>query len=214
MLTVWCVYVGDKYPVEYVYRLKKMVAANLHVPYQFKCISDRIIPVVDTVQSVAGMPGWWQKLALFHCADGPSLYFDLDTVITGDLSPLLPYTQNLLSMPKNWGLSGHGGWQSSVMAWNGKERRPFQRFKHSAMGRLYGDQEFITEVMGSEVTAIDPALVLSYKYHCRHGLPENAVAVTFHGKPDYPDVSDAWVWEHAFVRPNRVYNESAGLASA
>lgn len=209
MLTVWCVFVGDKYDVQYVYRLKKMIAANLHVPYQFKCISDRPIPVVNTVPAVPGMQGWWQKLALFKYAQGPSLYFDLDTVITGPLATLLPYTESQLAMPKNWSQSGHGGWQSSAMAWNGAERRPFMAFDDVAPTRLWGDQEFITEVIGDEVTEIESGLICSYKYHCREGLPAKAVAVTFHGKPDYHEVSDPWVRERAFERPNRIYSKSA-----
>lgn len=202
MLTIWCVYVGNKYPIEYVYNLRKMVRDHLSMPYRFRCISDRTIPIIDTASALPQFSAspeklWWHKLSLFHYADGPSIYFDLDTIIVGRIEKLIPYTENLLSMTANWALSGHGGWQSSVMCWDGSLKDPFEKWDISTVMRLWGDQEFITEVMGDRVTPINPNLVLSYKYHInRQGLrqpPSDTVAITFHGKPDYHEVSDSWV---------------------
>lgn len=221
MLTVWCVYVGNKYPLNYVYNLRRMVRHNLKIPFQFKCISDRHIPLIDTVPalpqfSVDPEKLWFHKLSLFFYADGPSLYFDLDTIIWRDVEKLVPYTNNLLSMPANWSLSGHGGWQSSVMAWSGALREPFERWNVDAVKRLWGDQELISEVMGNRVTAIDPALVLSYKYHIQlPGLkqpPANAVAITFHGKPDYTEVNDEWV-QQSLSTPIQPYSTNSNLGN-
>jgi hypothetical protein len=45
------------------------------------------------------------------------------------------------------------------------------------------------------VEYFDSEHVVSYKYHCRTTgkLPDNARVVSFHGKPDPSEVSDAWV---------------------
>ena len=192
MLTVWSVLWGDKYDTEYVYTLKKMVEANLVEPHQFKCLTSHELPGIDTVQPAHYWHGWWQKLSLFEVAGGPSLYFDLDVVITGSLDYLVPYTSHVLAAPANWGQSGHGGIQSSVLAWNGTLREPpqaFDYFKDSK--RLWGDQEFLSELYGDNFTKLPG--IYSYKYHCTSGTPTDCAVVVFHGTPDPHEVGDEWV---------------------
>lgn len=199
MITVYSVLWGDKYPVDYVYRLKSMVQRNLTVPFQFVCITDQEIDGVKCIKPLVHWHGWWQKLSLFGVADGPSLYFDLDTVITGNIDFLVPYTENVLSAPANWGQSGHGGIQSSVLAWNGTLKEPFLRFNYDIDSpRLWGDQEYLSELYKDQFTPIEG--VGSYKYHCRGGLPDWCKVVCFHGKPDYPEVHDSWVKKSAFMQ--------------
>lgn len=219
MLTVWCVCVGDKYSDEDVWTLARMVKANIDQPYIFKCLSDRVIPGVNTVISRHNWPGWWSKLELFEVAkEGRHLYFDLDVVITGSVDALV---SDKLSMPKNWAQSGHGGCQSSVMSWSKDYSFIAQSFgpqyleaptqgNHGLYGplKLWGDQEFITNLLGSpgEWRQITPRPwrtwlcsivemdgIYSYKYHCRGGLPDSAKVVCFHGLPKPNQVNDQWV---------------------
>lgn len=198
MLTVYCVYWGDKYSIQYPRRLQMMVARNLSLPHRFVCISDKVIDGVETVKPLCDYPFWWQKIGLFHpdLNDGPAIYFDLDVVITGNLDGFAAYTGGGLWMPRNWSNSGHSGWQSSVMAWRGSDASEiFTSFDFERDSpRLWGDQEFITELMGDRVHEIPLGEIISYKYHCRgRSLPEHAKVVCFHGKPDYHEVSDSWV---------------------
>lgn len=98
-LTIACVWTGSKYGPEYVTRLQTMVARHLAAPHVFLCLTDRgdaraLLPadvrVIDV--SALGLPGWWPKMALFDPeirGPGRCIYFDLDTVIVGDLLPLL-----------------------------------------------------------------------------------------------------------------------------
>lgn len=206
MLTVWCVCVGDKYSNEDVWTLQRMVSNNITQPYTFKCLTDRIIPGVYSKLSAHNWPGWWSKLELFEVAtEGQHLYFDLDVVITGNVDGLV---SDKLSMPKNWAQSGHGGCQSSVMAW-GEDysiipqsfapqylERPTQG-NHGLYGplKLWGDQEFITQLMGDPGGEhVKPMIgVYSYKYHCRNELPSDAKVVCFHGLPKPNQVNDQWV---------------------
>ncbi|NIQ01584.1 MAG: hypothetical protein GWM98_15365 [Nitrospinaceae bacterium] len=98
MLNVVCVRTGNKYPFEDVLRLKNMVDRHLMRPFRFVCITDR--PVSHTgVECVdiasTGLRGWWGKMTIFNRAvmpEGRLLYFDLDTVITGDLAPLADWS--------------------------------------------------------------------------------------------------------------------------
>lgn len=202
MLTIYCVYVGNKYPIQYVYNLRKMVRSNLETKHRFVCISDRHIPIVETLPALPQFSAnpdrlWWHKLALFYYADGPSLYFDLDTIICGDLQPLVPYTLTGLAMSANWPQSGHGGWQSSVMAWDGTLKTPYTAWKHSLIDEFWGDQEYISAIIGDWVTPLPPELLLSYKYHIQRpklsAPPDDCVAVTFHGEPNYHEVNDSWI---------------------
>jgi len=96
MLTVACVRTGTKYGPEYVDRLRAMVERNLKVPHRFVCLTDqRDLPQGVERFDVSGfkLPGWWSKMLLFDPDvrgddTGGLIYFDLDTVIVGDITPL------------------------------------------------------------------------------------------------------------------------------
>lgn len=195
---------GTKYQDEDVHTLKGMVCRNLEQTHEFWCFSDRPIRGINCIITDENWPGWWAKLLLFRYApqEDQHLYLDLDTVVTGNLDRLL---SNRLSMPANWAQSGHGGCQSSVMSWAGdysfipdefdpsKLEAP-ERSNCGAYEGLWGDQEFITRLMGEPGGEIKPMNhVYSYKYHCRQSLPEDASVVCFHGEPKPGQVSDTWV---------------------
>ena len=200
MLTVWCVYWGDKYPEYYVHRLKSEVEKHLTIPHQFKCLTDQMIAGIETVPQVSSKQGWWQKNDLFWF-DGPSLYFDLDTVITGNLDVFVG-TRATVRTLRNWAASGHGGCQSSIMYWE-HARVIYDAFDPqdahwppiNKPGYLWGDQEHITAMRDGgelDVDYFNPAHAKSYKYHCRNELPAHCRAVIFHGKPDPHEVSEPW----------------------
>lgn len=200
MINIWCVCVGDKYSFKRVDMLNYMVDKNINQPYMFNVLTK------------SDKPGWWSKLDLFN-NPGPSLYFDLDTVIVNDLTPLANYTNEPIAATKNWAKSGNGGFQSSVLAWSKKRKDIPAAFDQSRLGppdgpehcknfgwyneedgsKHWGDQEFITHRYGEEITEIDPGLVVSYKYHCQNKLPDKAIVVCFHGKPDYWEVKHDWI---------------------
>jgi hypothetical protein len=152
-------------------------------------------------------PGWWGKIALFKpgVCTGQNIWLDLDVIVTGSLDFLLDYTSCELAMPLNWAASGHGGCQSSVMAW-GQNRNTIQIYRDfdpawahwppvNQPGVLWGDQEWITKLRDAgkiNVTPIDDLYVKSYKYHCRSGLPEDCRIVVFHGDPKPSEVKVPW----------------------
>lgn len=207
-LTVWSLCWGTKYPDYYVQRLQLEVAKNLTIPHRFVCVTDRKIDGVETIPPINDLPGWWGKLNLFSAGfdDQHNLWLDLDVVITGNLDSMVEtYRDSALATPWNWAASGHGGVQSSVMLWHRGGPLPiYQAFDHSIAywpprnepGVLFGDQEHITAERnkGFPVTRIDPDLVLSYKYHCRNGLPAGCQVVVFHGspKPGDANVKEEW----------------------
>ena len=100
-----------------------MVAKHMGPDHSFFCITEHMIPEVTCCHMNGLDPklGWWNKrLVLTTFTVGRNLYIDLDTVVVGDLERLLtPRNVEAISMPANWAQSGHGGCQSSVMAWTG-----------------------------------------------------------------------------------------------
>lgn len=199
MLTVYTVLWGDKYGWEDVYAIKRNLRKCLR-RYRFVCITDQVIHGVEVKPPEVWWPGWWQKVGLFKpgFAPGPAVYLDLDVVLVDDLTEWVEtYTRNGLTMPTNWAQSGHGGCQSSVMMWGDElPRAVYDRFEFDSVSkRLWGDQEWITELRDQGVIEVQPCEgVRSYKYHCRNqGPPVGTKVVAFHGKPKPPDVGDSWV---------------------
>jgi hypothetical protein len=205
-LNVWCVCVGDKYHSGYVYALQEAVAKNLSVPHRFRCITTRKLECVETRNPPVPYAGWWSKIGLFapDVATGPSLYFDLDVVITGALDYLVEFTRYEFAAPANWARSGYGGIQSSVMAWRGNWTKPYDKihgewpsrvvdgdgYTTLAGKKFWGDQEYLWDLLGDEWVRVPG--VCSYKYHVApHGrIPNDASVVVFHGEPKPIDVSD------------------------
>jgi hypothetical protein len=203
VISVWSVLNGTKYTDEDVYILRDMVARNLKQSHRFNCLSDRDIPGVNCTIPEENWPGWWAKLLLFHYTTGFNLYFDLDVVIVGPLDELVSRT---LSLPANWGQSGHGGCQSSVMSWGVPYWSIPDAFNVDELeapadggcGRyrgLWGDQELITDLYGNPGSDRIHEMrgIYSYKYHCLQGPPSDAKVVCFHGEPKPGQVNDPWV---------------------
>ena len=61
-MKIVCVHWGDKYPEEYVYKLKSMV--ERHSDAEFLCLTDK--PKDCDYQILEeGFDGWWNKIQLF-----------------------------------------------------------------------------------------------------------------------------------------------------
>lgn len=192
-ITVWTVCTGNKYDTGYVYALRDMVNKYLTYPHDFKCITEHYLSDINTVKPSLLTHSWWDKLNLFdkNINNDKSLFFDLDVVITKNIDYLVDYAECQLSAPANWAQSGHGGIQSSVMAWNGQWHTPFNAYNDDIKQRLWGDQEYLTELLGDNFTRLPH--IGSYKYHCQQGLPDDLAILCFHGKPDPHEVSNPWI---------------------
>lgn len=206
-LTVWSVFWGTKYHAAYVYALRDAVEHYLTIPHSFRCITCRELAGIDCVMPGVDYAGWWQKIDLWN-KPGPSLYFDLDTVIVDSLDYLEDYARFEIAAPANWSQSGHGGIQSSVLAWSGTWREPVERFEYARdSARLWGDQEYLTELRGNDFVRIPG--VYSYKYHCRRELPADAAVVVFHGKPDPHEVQTEWLSRYTQTLRSRISGNTA-----
>lgn len=186
MTTVACVLrSGGEYNVSHVETLEAMVPG-----YRFVCLSDN--PAVPGyVPLEHGWPGWWSKLELFKLP-GPVLFFDLDTVVTGDIDELM------LTIPKHdfiilrdvyRGKINRCAMQSSIMGWRGNMSHVYDAFVENAdywMSSLRSDQDFFEKAIGNATYWQDvlPGALVSFKVDVQgRGVPEDAKVIFFHGQP-------------------------------
>ena len=216
-LTVLCVLNGTKYDASYVAKLRAMVGRHLKVTHRFLCISDRTLGIPGVEELVTELKGystaWWAKMMLFAPevrGDGPAIYFDLDTVICGDLSPLAfiagnykfaicenftkraghptwpcAYGSAVMTFGRGWGQDVFDAWYARHMEW-------------MADAGQYGDQMVIEKLAPGMplLQSLTPrGYFLGYRELAdhRHNRPPGASVVVFAGrnKPHNTDVE--WV---------------------
>lgn len=190
-LTVACVLrSGGDFRAEHAARLRSAVAE--HLPgARWRCLSD--VPEVATDPLVHGWPGWWSKIELFRpgLLVGPTLYLDLDTVIVGSLSEIgAAISPGRLLMLRDFFYPERAG--SGMMGWAGDwsaihaafAADPEAHMRRCRSRAAWGDQGFIAGLIEPAFwqDAI-PGQIVSYKAHCRRGVPAGARVVCFHGHP-------------------------------
>lgn len=178
MLSVVCVLKKSReYDDDYVEHLRAGIEKYSELP--FKCLE----PKYD-------WPGWWCKMALFAPDEvtGDLLYFDLDTIITGDLSDIASVgcftmlsdfyhperlASGMMFLPE----------RDRSAVWDEWIKSPD---KIMANYRGWGDGGFLNDVCPNAARWQDllPGQVVSYKAHVKKGLAtKDARVVCFHGQP-------------------------------
>ena len=217
MKTVVCVWWGDKFSVDYVYNLKSMVERNTTVPFRFVCYSDKTIPGIETVRLKPGFDGWWNKLQMFDPAmkvGDNVLYFDLDTIITGNLDWLMTYNPWFMGIEdvgavNSWQPHLKNVLQTGVMAWdhdvNSHIYIDFLMNYDIIKNQFRGDGEYLNTKINPYhrklLQHVFPGKLKSYKYDIYPGPPEKNVSIIcFHGRP-----SIVQAMEHPVTTPMRTY---------
>jgi hypothetical protein len=185
-LTVACVLrSGGDYDAEYVARLRSGVEANLPLPHRFVCLADVPVPC-ERLPLRRGWPGWWAKLELFEQLSGPTLYFDLDTVIVGPLTEIASYPHRFTMLED---FTQPGSLASGVMAWRGDWSRLAAGFTEAQIGNYrrahrHGDQGWIQDRLDASPAVLQrlfPGQISSFKVGRRERAAERIVC--FHGRP-------------------------------
>jgi len=161
MLTVCCVWVKANVPygVEYVTRLKAMVARNLARQHRFVCLTDRPWELSEDIETlpipgVESLFGWWAKIQLFAPGrfSGRVVYLDLDTLVVDALDPIVDFPSSFALLPTAGSFQPKTKHQvvkrfnSSVMVWDaGINSQLFTDWTPAVADRLWGDQDFIGE---------------------------------------------------------------------
>lgn len=172
MLTVACVFVQGPvaYTADYVVRLQRMVQRYLLRPHRFVCLTDQPWLFADLIETIPthGMTGvvpengagYWTKVKLFEPLrfSGRVLYLDLDTLVVGDLSPIVDFrsqfalTEDALVNERahldrdRYGRKLLRRFNSSVMVWDAGVADDIYTFwSRSVSERLSTDQDWIAE---------------------------------------------------------------------
>lgn len=159
----------------------------------FECLSDTPGGSWEGYHCQHGWPGWWLKMALFDPdIPGDFLFMDLDTVITGPLDDILAVRK--LTVLRDFYRDGKklkaglgGGLiylpeDARAQVWEFWKTNPVFNM------RLYcrGDQHLFERFWLNTAQRwqdVVPDQVVSYKVHCKTGVPPDARVVCFHGKP-------------------------------
>lgn len=187
-MLIACVKTGSKYSPEYVTRLRDGVARNLTIPHQFVCFTDDPVAGVACRALPRALPGWWAKIGLCEIEE-PLIYFDLDVIITGDLSRLLEWEGfGIISDP--WLAS----FNSSVMVMTGKEADISLSFKNDMMGRIKGGDQTWFTMMRPNAKTFPSNWFPSFKAAAADDKPpDDAMAIVFHGLPKPHEIASGWV---------------------
>lgn len=213
--TVMCVLrSGGEYRLEHVVRLYEGVRTHWPDALRFVVLTDRKIghAEIQEVPLAYGWPGWWSKCELFRPdlpVLGDVLYFDLDTVVVGDLAPLAEGHQvTVLRDFYHRGLVARRGWIGSGLMYLPAASRAEVWLRwiaspdvHMTRCRQRGDQGFLELCWNGREDVVRwqdvlPGQVVSAKVHVFPGrrIPTDARVVCFHGKPR-PEDAPQWFWE-------------------
>lgn len=99
-MNIVCVKTGSAYSHIHVNRLFQMASRYISSPFSFYCVYDWIHDYglhphiqLSHVDRKLDLESYWWKMCIFDGRfNGPTLYFDLDTIIKGPLN--LPYDKN------------------------------------------------------------------------------------------------------------------------
>lgn len=175
---------GGEYTPAHVQRLAKQIP-NL------TCFSDVPVPGVRCIPLKHNWPGWWSKMELFSSVlDTDILHFDLDTTVVGDITPLLKVGKTTLLSDFYYPDALGSGLMYIHKSDKAKVYNAFIKQPEAIMARfktppMIGDQGFLNEVLNTAQMwqKVLPNQVVSYKVHCKMGVPKGASVVCFHGKP-------------------------------
>lgn len=167
--------------------------------YPSLCLSDTKIAGVSVVPLRSRWPGWFAKMELFNPAqtDDDILYFDLDTWITGDLSPYL--ADDTFRMLSDFYHPAKPA--SGMMFIPHRQKAPVWSMWSADPGRWMrkyrGDQDVLERICGRHVPRFGHG-IKSYKVHIASEgmpgylqgrsqgnglLPAGTEVVCFHGYP-------------------------------
>ena len=162
---------------------------NEYVNRLFEGISKQVSQFEFIVLRGSRWSIWWSKLELFDPAiRGDILYFDLDTIITGQLADILAV--NKLTVLSDFNRLEKMA--SGVMFIPEHEREPVWKHwiadpeHHMSVWRGHGDQGYLSQFWNASASRwqnVLPNQIVSYKIHCKEGRPPDARVVCYHGRP-------------------------------
>ena len=206
-ISVICLKWGTMYSSDYVNKLYSSILRNTTVPFDFYCFTEDATGLNPNILikplKYNTLEGWWNKVYLFSDEigiGGRIFYVDLDTVITGDITNIMSvdtgfvvlrdfYTGIAKSITNQTHVgSGLMSWDAGSLThlWTNFIKDPNKAIKETLP---HGDQRWIMNNQPTRTYWQDlfPGQILSFKVHCRQGLPNDGRIICYHGKPSIPE---------------------------
>lgn len=231
-----CMKWGTKYGPQYVNTLRSMVDRHLTEPFRFICLTDDDAGIDDGVECFPipelkiedGPERGWKKLNVFRTGlwnlQGPTLFLDLDVVVTDSIEPLFEHPGKFLII-HDWAKGSRDIGNSSVFRFEAGEHEDvidrFEREHEVIRTQVRNEQEYLTRAVEStsEFGFWPAEWCVSFKYQCMAKfpmtffrdpeLPSQAKVVAFHGHPTPPEaikgVTRKWT---RWVRPTKWVEEN------
>lgn len=191
------------YSALWVERLYRGFLRSLNgIPFEFICYSERerVYSEPAIIQRrIAGEPGYASIIQTFAASSGPLILVGLDTVITGDLSPLVDWVtswHDCIALPRDpYGSNPRQACNGIVLVPAGMG--PGIAYRHAAEGGTINDMVWCREqphVLLDDILA--PDLVQSYKGSVKDLGLGDARIVYFHGLEKPGEINEPWIAEH------------------
>ena len=200
MVTVACVYwkgpwMGSTSPYDasWVNKLHRMVERNMHVPYEFVCLTNAPKGIhCHTLPLQYNWSGWWSKMELFRPGlfKDRVLFLDLDVLILQDLQPFIDFPSPFATIGrglKNGKRVRHRDGHMEIFRYNtsvivfdaGEGSVLYTLFEHDAeavMNKYRSDQDYI----GGKLTnlGIFPKEWIDKLGNCFDGIPTPEMKIT------------------------------------
>lgn len=233
-VNVICMKWGQKYGPEYANILYHMVERHLTLPHRFVCFTDdatgldagievRPLPPCNLPSDRPSTQGW-RKISLYSPTladlEGPTLFLDLDVVITGSLDPFFSYEPGRFCVIHNWTHPERRVGNTTAFRYEiGKHAAVFEEFNANpnAITSVYrNSQTFVSDRIDKAEGLVwwPEEWCKSFKKHCLPKgplklilpakLPKGARLLAFTGEPNPPEAATRWVYKgHHFMRPAR-----------
>lgn len=211
MIRFLCVRTGTAYGIEYVENLSRAIGRHCEEESELICLTDQkeTLPGVRFVDiSESGLTGWWAKMLLMNPlirGPGRSVYLDLDTIVLGDLLPLVNVEVDgmgiLANLTRRETGRGPCRYGSAIMVFNhGWGASIWKRFKqhqrwHIGLAGARGDQ-YTIERLHPSATLLQDVLPHGYVLGRRSlgGSPPERASIVCLAGPHKPHNSPLeWV---------------------
>jgi hypothetical protein len=197
---------GEPFGLEYVFRLKNMVERNTSVPFEFACITDRVMKENEHGITWINLPEdvkrWQRNLPKFYMHKPREewkgkqiMFFDLDTVLVNNIDEFMNYRGRFATLnpfnPKNNDVSTPGGVMSfqqeySKYLWEAISESPNLWAAQSQSGK----ERIVMSMLEPKVKwdrwqYLFPGKLVSFKKHVQKSptYPSGASIIAFHGHP-------------------------------
>ena len=229
-VNILCLKWGSYYSPEYVNRLHAGVKKNLNRPFRFVCVTDDpsgLAAGIDAVPFPGPPPGWkagWPDIFIKLCVfkdgfaglEGPTLFLDIDQIITGPLDRFFDYKPGEFCIIQNWiewrkrlfRKRPKIGNSSCFRFEAGRMNHVYEKFlaeQDNALNRCLfrTEQAFMTYAVGlRSVNWWPKGWVASFKRSCTWPFPlnlaltprppRNASILCFHGNPTPQEAIDGF----------------------